>query len=261
MKNNKKNIKKEVGNLPINSSITLDYKGRSNNPRVSFEYPSPKYQLKSLKFNDLIFLPSFVISIVLVYLFALAVNYESFDKVGFPSNCSSTYNERELQVDCSYSKGSNISQTYSFSDDIWLLERVLEKEFDYMEVLYPFSLLMMIFIFTVAFIGFFSMFIKKNPTAQAVWPEVNKKLYDKKYSKEITSLDSKTFEIPLFKNIYLDYIAEGDFERYLRKVEIKPHDFKYRKNKKEIIDNFILWKAVFYFDEVPKEGSLKLWWT
>lgn len=68
--------------------------------------------------------------------------------------------------------------------------------------------------------------------------------------------------IPSFENIFLGYKTSGDFNEYLEKVEILeiPFSFKMRRfwlpflSKKE--KNDYDFRAVFYFSQTPKEGSL-----
>lgn len=80
-----------------------------------------------------------------------------------------------------------------------------------------------------------------------------------KYKVELIPEDLKEnkFEIPLFKNILMDYIATEEFSKYLERVEIIEHPFNlYIKNKKK--PNQFLWKGIFYFSEKPKTGELKI---
>ena len=68
--------------------------------------------------------------------------------------------------------------------------------------------------------------------------------------------------IPSFNNVFLNYKAHKDFNKYLEKVEILeiPFHFKIRRfwlpflSKKE--KNDYDFRAVFYFSQKPMEGSL-----
>ena len=78
---------------------------------------------------------------------------------------------------------------------------------------------------------------------------------------EVKDLKSKTFEIPLFANVILDYTLIGDYAEKLEKVEIIPHDFKYcQLDKHDEIDDS-LWRAVFTFKDVPKSGYMWVYFT
>lgn len=67
----------------------------------------------------------------------------------------------------------------------------------------------------------------------------------------VDELKKPVFEIPLFKNIVLSYEASGEFSKYLERVEIREHDFRYKGEKTQW-----LWKAKFVFSEIPKSGML-----
>lgn len=77
---------------------------------------------------------------------------------------------------------------------------------------------------------------------------------------------SKIIEIPLFNNIKLDYAAKGEFSKHLDRLEIREHPFKAHEVRffsgKRIRRNAqqYLWNAKFYFNEVPKNGSLEVFW-
>jgi len=80
--------------------------------------------------------------------------------------------------------------------------------------------------------------------------------------KKINKLNSKTFQIPIFSNVFLDYKVTGEFSQFLSKVEIKEYEFKtirkgIFKNNKD--DNEEHWFANFYFSKIPKTGELKVW--
>ena len=77
-------------------------------------------------------------------------------------------------------------------------------------------------------------------------------------------IDDKKVVIPSFSNVYLDYDANEDFEKYLDKVEILeiPFDylrksilFPFLKAKRE--KNDFDFRAVFYFSDTPLKGSLQ----
>lgn len=72
------------------------------------------------------------------------------------------------------------------------------------------------------------------------------------FYKTVKSLDKPYFEIPLFKNMILDYDVEGDFAKYLKSIDIREHDFV----MKDFEPNKYLFKAVFKFKRTPKKGKL-----
>lgn len=108
---------------------------------------------------------------------------------------------------------------------------------------------------------------KNNAPKISIWKTMvhNGAFYSKKFTK---CSDSKILEIPLFNNVMLDYIAKGDFSRYLNRLEIREHPFKCHKIKGwmvgkqniETLPQEYLWNAKFYFNAVPKKGSLEVFW-
>lgn len=87
---------------------------------------------------------------------------------------------------------------------------------------------------------------------------------DGRWRTEVTKLDEPIYEIALFHNIYLEYNAEGEFSKYLRRIEIREQTFikesfsRFRHKKKER-EGIGYWKATFYFKDVPKTGKLTVW--
>ena len=69
-------------------------------------------------------------------------------------------------------------------------------------------------------------------------------------------------EIPMFSNVFLEYIAKKDFRKYLDYFEIKEYNLKEASKvfsrKKEIHSLDIFWYARFYFKKEPKEGEIKV---
>jgi len=70
--------------------------------------------------------------------------------------------------------------------------------------------------------------------------------------------------IPNFSNVFLDYKATGDFNKYLKNVKILAYDFKYHvrqriaifiKHKRE--QNDYVYYALFEFSKTPVDGYLE----
>lgn len=72
------------------------------------------------------------------------------------------------------------------------------------------------------------------------------------YYKEVKVLDKPVFEIPLFCNMVLDYVVEGDFAKYLKEIDIREHDFV----RADFEPNKFLFCAKFIFSRTPKKGRL-----
>ena len=151
-----------------------------------------------------------------------------------------------------------------------------------------------------------SFFFRYTKTGQRVFPKWNKRINDSEFSATLTTKEIKKdadgvyAEIPLFRNIYLDYEASGEMSKYLSKVEIREHPFSqliktkgklYRPRSEEGTllspkelkrkikiwkekgipynmrpiykneTNISLWRARFYFTEVPQDGEIEIFWT
>lgn len=269
MEEEKEKLIKKIGNLPINASITLDYPKDNRPPTIKFDYPAVENQIKKLKWSSLLFIPALILAIFTTWSLVQILDYNNPYK-GFPDSCTATKigNQSfvdELELVCNYSSGRMINQTYTIDREWYEIEPTFSS-LGYNNTASLLIILGSLFFGVIMFLGWNFVLVRVlrgNKKAQEIWPELNKKVHDKNFTKEITSLRSKVFELPLFTNTYLDYEAEEDFGEYLNRVEIRPHEFKYQKNKKDMnpSDNFSLWKATFYFDKVPKKGKLKLWWT
>jgi hypothetical protein len=114
----------------------------------------------------------------------------------------------------------------------------------------------------------FKLILNKTMWGKKMFPELNKKLSNKRFTKTFTECpDSLQIELPLFKNIYLDYETSRDFSDQLIRFEIKEHDCEYyksySKNPKKVKKdkNVYLWKAVWYFKKKPITGFLKVDFT
>jgi hypothetical protein len=127
------------------------------------------------------------------------------------------------------------------------------------------------FLLTISFTYIIGFLFRKTKVGQRAFPELNKKMHDKDYSAEFTPediIDNKV-ELPLFKNMYLDYEATGDCSAQLIKISIIEHPFSklvkrkghymYKKEKKK--PQVYLWKAIFEFKEKPKDGKLEIRFT
>lgn len=68
----------------------------------------------------------------------------------------------------------------------------------------------------------------------------------------------KSYIIPDFNNAFMEYEARGDFADYLKNIEIVENDYFLLSLRKKKWNRCSNWKAIFYFDEVPMNGFLKL---
>ena len=75
----------------------------------------------------------------------------------------------------------------------------------------------------------------------------------------IRNIKSKTFEIPYFSNIIVEYKAKGDYAKYLKHIHVREYEFEEikKKYKKYIIEpNMYEWKIIFTLKKVPKNGYM-----
>jgi hypothetical protein len=279
-KENRKKKKNYIGKYPVNSRITIDYS--SGKPKVKFGYPRKDVK-RQVILSSATFLPALLVCLILLIIFSS--NYHLSDARGEP----------ELNDCISYSLYINGSTKFVgqhveciIDGEIYDMYTKYEPGKKLLWIKQPPSLvsnpdtsdvniemvlaIMNSFIFMFIFIGvmiIFYFFYTSTNLGRRIFPEMNKKLADARYYTKIKNLNSKTFELPLFKNMYLDYKAKGDYGKQLKKFEIVEHPFNSivwkRKKRKDIPmkkkGQIYLWKAVFTFKEIPKDGYLEIWWT
>ena len=82
------------------------------------------------------------------------------------------------------------------------------------------------------------------------------------YVARFENLKTKQVEIPLFRNVILNYKATGQCGKYLKRIKITEHPFMQIVTKKSgfaVRPNDYLWKCLFYFDKIPKTGRLDVY--
>ena len=124
----------------------------------------------------------------------------------------------------------------------------------------------LVFVFHMFFIPLIATFITlKNKKLLSYMPQINmfsSLLLGHSFYKKITKLDSTTYKLPLFSNVFLDYKTKGEFAKYLYKVEIKEHKLTFKRKlwffKRKDMKNDYLWYAEFKFKKIPKTGYLEI---
>lgn len=94
----------------------------------------------------------------------------------------------------------------------------------------------------------------------------SQKLFFKGCEKIYTPKDAYNNRVllPNFSNVYLKYKAEGDFNRYLERVEIIEIPFEYVRRRtlfpwiKKVEHNDYEFSALFHFNKQPKNGCLRV---
>ena len=206
---------KYADSLPINARITVDYTKPNND--VRFEYPVNDRNIKK-----------WVLSFIFPSIFLIWVFICIFIGMG-------------------YSIVTNLDTIYNLPETTFILS----------------ELLMSLFALALAFIAAFappillSFYIGYNYSKfKYIFPKFQASISrflsgGHFHTFVVDELKEPVFEIPLFKNVLLSYEASDDFSKYLRRVEVREHDFQYKGEKTQW-----LWKAKFIFSEIPKSGML-----
>lgn len=146
-------------------------------------------------------------------------------------------------------------------------------------VVYAAQLISLILICTIIIPSF--LYIPFRKQWKNIYPKYQawkaKKKYTYFYPKDVKHTEEYGWycEIPVFKNVILNYRATKDFSKNLRFFEIEEHKFSYyqgfdkipakaspkekarkkKKRKRKRLNEWI-WYARFYFKEKPKSGRL-----
>jgi hypothetical protein len=274
-------MEKHAGKIPVNANILIDY--TKDKPEVKFDYPN-----KDIVRQNAGSLVVFGISIVLLVAMISALIFLVLGETAKgPTFCNGTTYSNEtttfpysVMLECN--NGFNYTVDFQYAG---LKSRVDNPTLNYLfTTIKPLTvldvpiktkfialLLFVLFLFPGSFIFLHlimkgvSWFLTRFKWFNDRVPYINDKTSGRMYYKKFESVgESKVLEIPLFHNIRLDYHAHGEFSDYLTKVEIKNHDFemarwsrKKKAAKKE--KNFVLFNCKFYFSEIPKNGSLEVW--
>lgn len=267
--------KEKHGKLPVNARISIDYSGK--NPKVKFGYPKGQDHIKMNQ--HLVLLPLMLLFFV-AYFFLFNPQLSPFEKQDiYPTNCSfieskdgTAISNITFKCDNGIYKILDFSQSYNRfkNKNLAILSIPPDSGFlisdpeggDLVTLLQMAFLFFFIFGIPILLTNPIAKVVLKSKKLQRKIPDINKALQGRGYKAIFRKVPDALFiEIPLFKNIYLDYYAEKDFSRYLTKMEIKEHPFwkmLSSKNKKKRKRNIGLWYARFYFKEKPKTGKLEV---
>lgn len=283
-KKDRKKVNRYVGKLPVNARITIDYTKKK--PNVKFGYPR-KDKAYQVIFTLQTLLPAVILILFVLMLFqfitndlGVAVDYPEMDDCQsyliHPKN--QTY-LTGLHLECMIDgKLYVMKTTFDRGGKFTMFENQPQLLTD--RGLHPFKnnadnilsvigviLVLIIFPF---FIWLMYLFYTRTKFGQRIFPELGKVVFDARYYVKFDKVPvNKQIEIPLFKNIYLDYKATKGFSKNLLKMKIIEHPFTHivrkGRRRKEMITKtkkqVYLWKAVFYFKQIPKDGQLEVWWT
>jgi len=255
-----------TGKSPRNARIKIDYTGEC--PTVKFKYPRKDGFVGSM-FPEVFMI--WIIILALVYsAFCIGVGMTEIKYTQNDSNESIT-NQTQLE---NYSCKSVYYFDFVIYQKTWK-----EKLIVWFQGIKDPLLFTLIVFFPPFLIN--KIFKKQLNALFPIWQAYKaKKKYVKFKSKDVktTTINGKKeiyVEIPYFKNVVLKYEATKDFSKYLDIMEIEEQNFqteekpgkkdkkkaKKRKGKKSRIQkikkrNEWFWYAKFYFNKVPKTGSL-----
>jgi hypothetical protein len=228
--------------LPANARILVNYK---SNERVRFTYPIEWSYWKAVRKRAF---PT-VIAFIGVVLFTI-VTYAMM--IAIPIMILYLYNKVGLTI------------TYQIQSQI--ITRNLG-----IELLQAIGNIGILFCIFFGIPGLITLYLALDEKRLSKWiPKMGywtSKILGREKTKTFTKKDvnGNTVVIPIFDNVYLDYHATGDFEKYLETIDIYELPFTYkikpaffpflRKAKKEKNDfNF---RAAFRFSKKPVVGELK----
>ena len=282
----------KIGKLPVNSQIFIDYS--KDPPSIDFGYPDPDTTI--VRKSDVTYLISIAIALLMVMVLyscylvyvqpiyypntsgytttinqVTVTNWEYWDAEQKKYN-GTHYGFDELFINYTWNNKTYID-TFELSNEGWgiaivpyikediPLKKTLKTLIDPLILIVLCVVLMILNSFWVAKI------FKSTKWGNRKYPVFNKLLSDARFSAEFTPEmvpANNIVEIPLFKNIYMDYEATDDFSEHLQKISIVEHPFnrlikKGKKIEKKV--NVYLWKVIFEFKDKPNTGFLKIKWT
>lgn len=266
--------KSKYGRMPVNSRITIDYS--SEIPSIKFGYPRKDVK-NQVQDNSLTFLIAVGLSILTMTILTTIFNYVPHYNSGVPSECD-VYRVvdkiggsiKGFQFECEIDgKMRNITVNYIKGSEFGLRKPTFanpttqQSYYDIWQLIFVFF----VFIFWRKMLYFF---FAKTGIGQKMFPEVNKRMYNAHFSCifKPKHVSNNQVELPIFKNIYMDYLFTKEMGKYLDKVEIVEHPFnqlarkgRTKRRRKENRKNIYYWKAVFTFSKKPKNGKGEVRWT
>ena len=285
-----KNTQKAFGSIPTNARCYIDY--TKTPTEISFEYPDKD---TSIIFKSGPTMAFALLFMVLMFVITLGVYTIIFDYPESPpinditaqilsyrlkgTNITSfegidinyTQNGKTYGRTLKYLRGGEFGVSFFGEKGQWILKDPNTYKKLFIAIANLFILLFFMFSYLILGIYLGGKLFINTKWGNKKYPEFNKKMSGEKFIAEITpdklEGDGKTFTIPLFKNVFVDYELEGDFSKYIQTVKILEHPFSYiskkerKKTNPEKKSNVWLWKCEFKFSKKPLKGKLKIKWT
>ena len=250
--NNDKKIIEEVGSLPVNSRIFVNYK--ENPPKITFEYPDTNTNQITNSSSTYLF----ALIVTLILLTASMVGWTSYmhntffkdtyandyQLISAKTTTYKLFNYSEILVDYRWNN-KNYSTVIQFQKKgtFWYYPEFSQMYSDknlLYDIIPAIVFYLLFFVFFIISVKLISLLFSKTKWGHNAFPRINKTLHNKKYSAEFTPQDvminpitnKYTVELPMFNNMYLDYEATEDFSTYLEQISVVEHPFsKYVKKK------------------------------
>ena len=277
---------KKNGKIPTQSRVFIDYTWEK--PKVKFEYIRKQQAIDNYSGLTGMYIWAFIILFTVTA--GLYITFIAQPAVqGYPVNCSVAFlvsNSSWIDgynITCIDSKNESISQVFYYNYAGHRFERHTKGIFDELcgyqnmkwWIVCVIDYILMILLF--GFSKHVSKFIYTHaPPGFRKRLDRNHQKYIERAAKQGTKPKYKwvfkecpkdnVIEIPVFRNRYIGYLAEGDFGKYLSRIEIKEHPFmmKIRKSSKRKRSSWAQNDSYFYarfmFSKNPKNGQLKLEW-
>ena len=248
--------------------IKIDYRGKK--PSAKFSFPGKRTGRQSELWSYSLMWTLIVWAIVFILIGAGIIGAYFWEDVNKTvdeqkrDRCISNIDNTKDKV-CYLQQIGKDNLAYSYLEGGFVLEEPFWKEFTKLRTLYY----IVTFLFTLLIIRiFFAKRIVRNLAKSTV--KLDKIISGHYYNRIFKNVPKEKYvEIPLFRNIFLDYEAKGEFSKYLTHFEIREHPFRYNRirtnwlGKEKGIDKEVnkeLWYARFYFKKIPKSGHLEVKW-
>ena len=244
-------VEKNVnGDMPLNARINIKY--NKDKPKISFSYPDKKTQARGSMF--------FSIQIIILIVGLLIYFFFMLSGEGNPNSLFYDPPTLEKYARCAAMHPLEILSSKNVCDAI-LREGVIDRN-----------------VWLVLFVVIFSFYILPailyfplRKKWDRLYPKYQAWGVDKKIAifkaKDVREENGKIFcELPVFKNIVLDFKCKGEFSDYLSEIDIREHKFVYFRKKRITLKNGKkkrvhkanewIWYARFYFTQRPRKGEL-----
>lgn len=224
--------------LPLNARVIVNYKARE---KVKFSYPVKKSYLEAVWTNAFQTVVAFWLQLHTMLLFYIGlyiyIPYTLFRTIFFPFVVKAT----EASI---------------LNFGVFLIETIIPLFF--------------ICLYLVGIPALVTLYLSLDKNRLSTWiPKIGYWSACLSFRiKHITFTKHEVFNkkviIPIFHNVYLSYQCDGDFDKFLEKVEIIEIPLKFTSRNffmpfiKKVRNNEFLFRAVFYFSQPINQGKMEV---